>query len=194
MEKATILSILRTNKTVFSFKDILLSANESNPALLRRRISYYVKHNELYSIRRGLYAKDKDYNKLELAVKICTPSYVSFETVLVQAGVTFQYYKQIFVATYQTKEIVCDRQTFVFKKISNNILTNSSGVENKDNYWIATPERALLDTIYLNKDYHFDNLSLLNWESVFAMVPMYANKRMTKKVNEYYKNFTLSQK
>ena len=194
MEKATILSILRTNRTVFSFKDILLSSDESKPALLRRRLSYYIKHNELYSIRRGLYAKDRSYNTLELAVKIFTPSYVSFETVLAQAGVIFQYYKQIFVATYLTKEVMCDGQTFVFKKLGNSILTKDTGVENKENYWIATPERALLDTIYLNKDYHFDNLSLLNWDSIFAILPIYDNKRMIKKINEYYQNSKSSQK
>ncbi|MCX6706513.1 MAG: hypothetical protein NTV24_05470, partial [Candidatus Woesebacteria bacterium] len=75
-----------------------------------------------------------------------------------------------------------------------NILTNNTGVENKESCWIATPERALLDTVYLNKDYHFDNLSLLNWDSIFAILPMYDNKRMIKKINEYYQNFKSSQK
>ena len=67
MKKVDILNILKSNNTVFSFKEILLTSGESNPALLRRRIYYYIKNGQLYGIRRGLYAKDKNYNKLELA-------------------------------------------------------------------------------------------------------------------------------
>ena len=66
MEKADILNILRSNKTVFSFKDILLASQDKNPNLLSRRINYYVKKGELYSIRKGLYAKDKNYNEYEV--------------------------------------------------------------------------------------------------------------------------------
>lgn len=193
MEKADILSILKSNNTVFSFKEILLASGESNPALLRRRIYSYIKNGQLYGIRRGLYAKDKNYNKLELATKIFIPAYVSFETVLAEAGVTFQHYSQIFIASYQTKEIDCDGQIFSFKKLKTNILNNNSGIENKGFYSIASKERAFLDVVYLNKDYHFDNLSPLDWDRVFSILPMYENKRMTKKVNQYYKDFKSKQ-
>jgi hypothetical protein len=193
MEKADILSILKSNNTVFSFKEILLASGESNPALLRRRIYSYIKNGQLYGIRRGLYAKDKNYNKFELATKIFIPAYVSFETVLAEAGVIFQHYSQIFVASYQTKEIDCDGQIFSFKKLKTNILNNNSGIENKGFYSIASKERAFLDIVYLNKDYHFDNLSPLDWGKVFSILPMYENKRMTKKVNQYYKDFKSKQ-
>ena len=193
MEKADILNILKSNNTVFSFKEILLAFGESNPALLRRRIYSYIKNAHLYGIRRGLYAKDKNYNKLELATKIFIPAYVSFETVLAEAGITFQYYSQIFVASYQTKEIDCDGQIFSFKKLKTNILNNNSGIENKGFYSIASKERAFLDIVYLNKDYHFDNLSPLDWGKVFSILPLYENKRMTKKVNQYYKDFESKQ-
>ena len=193
MEKADILNILKSNNTVFSFKEILLAFGESNPALLRRRIYSYIKNAHLYGIRRGLYAKDKNYNKLELATKIFIPAYVSFETVLAEAGITFQYYSQIFVASYQTKEIDCDGQIFSFKKLKTNILNNNSGIENKGFYSIASKERAFLDIVYLNKDYHFDNLSPIDWDRVFSILPMYENKRMTKKVNQYHKDFKSKQ-
>jgi hypothetical protein len=193
MEKADILNILKSNNTVFSFKEILLASGESNPALLRRRIYSYIKNGQLYGIRRGLYAKDKNYDKLELATKIFIPAYVSFETVLAEAGVTFQHYSQIFVASYQTKEIDCDGQIFSFKKLKTNILNNNSGIENKGFYSIASKERAFLDIVYLNKDYHFDNLSPLDWDKVFSILPLYENKRMTKKVNQYYKDFKSKQ-
>lgn len=193
MEKADILNILKSNNTVFSFKEILLATGDSNPALLRRRMYSYIKNGQLYGIRRGLYAKDKNYNKFELATKIFIPAYVSFETVLAKAGIVFQHYSTIFVASYQTKEIDCDGQVFSFKKLKASVLNNNSGIENKDYYSIASKERAFLDVVYLNKDYHFDNLSPLDWDTVFSILPMYENKRMAKKVTEYYADFKSKQ-
>lgn len=184
------LSILRSNNSVFTFKEILLAAGEKNPLLLKRRLSYYIKKGDLYHIRRGLYAKDKNYDKLELATKILTPSYISFETVLGKAGITFQFYGKIFVATYQSKEITCDGQIFSFKTIKESILTNDAGIEKKENYSIASPERAWLDVIYLSKEYHFDNLSPLQWDRVYEILSIYGgNTRMEKKVKEYYEAY-----
>ena len=153
----------------------------------RKRVNYYVQSGNLYSVRRGIYAKDKNYNRFELATRIFTPAYISFETVLGSAGITFQYYSQIFVASYQTKEIIADQQKFVFKTLKDSLLTNSAGVENKETYAIASPERAFLDIIYLSKDYHFDNLSTINWDKVNELFPIYGkNKNMNDRVNEYY--------
>jgi len=189
MEKADILNILRANKTVFSFKEIFLASKEKNPALLRRRINYYIKQGELYPIRRGFYAKDKNYDKFELVTKIYTPASISFETVLAQAGIIFQFYGQIFAASYLTREITADGQVYSYKKIKDSILTNHLGIEAKENYFIASPERAFLDTIYLSRNYYFDNLSELNWDKVFETVSIYSNKRIEKKVKEYYNDF-----
>ncbi|MEK7506195.1 MAG: hypothetical protein AAB572_01160 [Patescibacteria group bacterium] len=188
MEKGDYIStILRSKQTVLSAKDIMLFWGEASSDAARVRINYYAKSGDLYRIRRGFYAKDKDYNKFELATKIFTPSYVSFETVLGQAGITFQHYNQIFVASYTKREITADGQTYSYKRIKDAILTNPAGIETKDNYSIATPERAFLDVVYLNKDYHFDNLSALNWDKVFEILPIYGgNKRMGKAVKKYH--------
>lgn len=191
MEKGDYIStILRSNKTVFSAKDIMLIWGDAVTNAVKVRINYYAKSKDLYRVRRGIYAKDKNYNKLELATKIFTPSYVSFETVLVKAGIVFQYYGQIFVASYLTREIVADNQTYSYKRIKDVILTNHAGIENQDNYSIASLERAFLDILYIYKDYHFDNLSPLNWEKVYEILPIYGgNKRMAKKVRQYHEAF-----
>ena len=189
MKKGDYIStILRSNKTVFSFKDIVLLWGDSGNAA-RVRVNYYIKNGDLYHIRQGIYAKDGNYDRLELAVKIYTPSYISFETVLARAGVIFQLYNQIFVASYLTREIIADSGTYSYRKIKDLILTNNASIEHKENYSIATPERAFLDVVYLNKDYYFDNLSELNWDKVFEILPIYTNKRMEKKVKKYYENF-----
>lgn len=187
MKKTLILDIYRLKNTVFTIKDIALIWGESNTGLVKTRIYRYVKAGKLYRIRKGIYAKNKNYDKLEMATRIFTPSYVSFETVLGQFGVTFQYYGQIFVASYLNREITCDGQAYSFRKIKNPILTNRTGVEAENNYYIASPERALLDVIYLRKDYHFDNLSNINWNKIYEILPIYNNKRMERKIKKYQK-------
>lgn len=188
MEKMNILDIIRSKSTVLSFKEILIASGETNPHLLKRRLHYYVKKGELYSIRRGLYAKDKNYDRFELATKIYKPSYVSFETILVQAGVVFQHYDTIFVASYKTKELACDRHWYSFRKIKDEILINPAGIENRGNYFAASKERAFLDTVYLYRDYHFDNLASLDVKKINVLLPIYNNKRMMIDVRRYLKH------
>ena len=184
--KKPISAILRSSRTVFTFKDISLMWRNTDKKAVIAGINYYVSTGQLYRIRRGIYAKDKDYDKTELACRIYTPAYVSFETVLTRAGINFQYYGQIFIASYLAREIVVDGQVYQYRKIKNTLLTDSAGVLNKDGIAIATTERAFLDTLYLNTDYHFDNLASLNWDKVFDMLPLYNNKRMTRKVQEFF--------
>lgn len=179
--------LLRSKTTVFSTKDVALLWGEKNETAARVRLNYYVKNGKLFRVHRGLYVKDKDYDKLELAVKIYTPSYISFETVLTRAGIVFQFYSQIFVASYVTREVVADNQTYSYRRIKGSILTNQKGVEIKDNYCVASPERAFLDVVYLNRGYYFDNLLSLDWNRVFEILPIYNNKNMEKQIKKHYK-------
>src|SRR3990167_5633187 len=110
-QKKPISQILRSEKTVFTFKDISMIWGNDNKRAIIAGVNYYVKIGQLYRIRRGIYAKDRNYNRLELATRIFTPSYVSFETVLVKAGINFQFYSQIFVASYLNREIMIGGQT-----------------------------------------------------------------------------------
>ena len=184
--KKPISAILRSSRTVFTFKDISMMWRNTDQKAVIAGINYYVSTGQLHRIRRGIYAKDKNYDKTELACRIYTPAYVSFETVLTRAGINFQYYGRIFIASYLAREIVVDGQVYQYRKIKNTLLTDSAGVLNKDGIAVATSERAFLDTLYLNTDYHFDNLASLNWDKVFEMLPLYDNKRMTRKVQKFF--------
>lgn len=186
MEKEYLLDLMRSKNTIFTTKDVSLLWGESDVNFVRKKLYRYIKAGKLYSVRKGIYAKDKNYEKYELATKIFIPSYVSFETVLVKAGVVFQFYGQIFVASYLTRELAIAGQAYVFKKIKDPILTNRTGIEVGGNYFIASPERAFLDVIYLNKEYYFDNLSSINWDKVAEILPIYGgNKRMELKIKKY---------
>ena len=187
IEKGFLKNILRSKQTVFTFKDLLLMWTGVDAKTARVRINYYVQRGELVPIRRGIYAKDTNYDRFELATKIYTPAYISFETILGNAGVTFQYYSQIFVASYQTKEIVADNQRIVFRTLKNTILTDSAGIDHKDFYDAASPERAFLDVVYLHKEYYFDQLSHLNWDKVYEILPIYGkNLKMRDRVSRYH--------
>ncbi len=165
----------------------MLLWGETSSGAARVRINYYAKNGDLFRVRRGIYVKDKNYNKLELATKIFSPCYIGFETVLGQNGVTFQHYSQIFIAATATREIAIDGQIFNFKRIKDAVLTNQAGVGNKEGYAIASLERAFLDIVYVNNEYHFDNLSVLRWDKVYEILPIYGgNKRMAGAIKKYF--------
>lgn len=190
MKKDYILILMRSKKTVFTFKDLILLWGETDVNFVKKKIYRYVKAEKMNSVRKGIYSKDKNYDKYELATRIYSPSYVSLETVLGATGITFQLYGQIFIMSYKTKEIECDGQKYSFKKLKDTILTNQAGIESRENYNIASPERAFLDVIYLYKNYYFDNLSALNWDKVFEILPIYGgNKRMAKTIEILYGAF-----
>jgi hypothetical protein len=192
-EKKPLSDILRSSNTVFTFKDISLIWGDTHQKASIAGINYYVKTKALYRIRRGVYAKDEHYNHFELATKIFSPAYISFETVLAKAGIIFQFYGQIFVASYLSRELLVDGQTYVYRKIQDCILTHHAGIEHEKNFTIASSERAFLDMVYLHKNYYFDNLSNLDWKKVFEVLPIYKNKRMEKQVQFYYEEYKKSE-
>ena len=166
---------------------------EDNENIIKNRLNKYVKSGKLFKVRRGLFAKDKNYNRYELATRINTPSYISFETVLGSSGMTFQYYGNIFVASYIKRNMEVDGQRIEFVRMKDYVLSNTLGIENSDGYARAIKERAYLDTIYRSKKYYIDNESPIDWEKVFEILPIYHNKRMEKTVKRYYDKFKKSQ-
>ena len=186
MNKTLQTTLIHQTQTVFSFTDLLLMWEGIDAATARKRVNYYVKTGGLYPIRRGLYGRDKGYDRYEMATKILTPAYISFESVLGNAGMVFQYSSQITVASYQTRDLIVDGNSVLFRTLKPAILTNTNGIIQREYYAIATPERALLDTIYLNPDYYFDQLSLIDWQKVLELLPVYnPSKRMVTRVEGY---------
>lgn len=181
--------ILRSQKTVFSTKDIALLWGERVSVSVRVRLSDYVKNKKLIRVRQGIYVKDNNYDRQELATRIYTPAYISFETILTRTGINFQYYGNIFVASYVTREIEIDGQKINFVRMKDYVLSNTIGIEEQDNVARATKERAFLDRVYISKDYHFDHLNVLDWDKVFEILPIYRNEKMNKKVEEYYQSY-----
>lgn len=181
--------IYQISKTVLTNKDLSLIWEETNSDNLKSKISYYVKQKTLIRLTRGVFAKDKNYNAKELATSIYTPSYISFETALREAGIIFQHYDTIFVAAHWPVTKKIDKHSFTFRKLKDNVLYSSLGVKNENNYSMATPERAFLDTIYLFPEYHFDDLKPIDWERCAEIVKIYDNKQLVKRLKKYQKQY-----
>lgn len=178
MDKTDILKVYDSPQTIFTPKDIALLINASTEESLRQKIKYFLKTNKLIKIRRGFYAKNENYDVYELAGRIYTPSYVSFETVLASEGIIFQYVRGITLASYLSREIKVSNNIIHYRRLKEEILTSRKGLVLKDGYYVASKERAYMDMVYMNPTYHFDNLRSIDWDKCEALLPIYNNKAL----------------
>lgn len=188
MNNDIILTLYSQPQTVFTLDEISLFFPKVSYGDLRSRIRYFTNAGKLKRVHQGIYAKN-EYNPLELANKLYKPSYISLETVLGKGNVVFQYYETIFAVSYLTRTVVVKDITIQYRQINRNVLTNTEGIEQKQEYFIATLERAFLDAVFIYKNYYFDNLGSLDWEKVHKLKKIYKSKVFEKRVEEYYKHY-----
>lgn len=189
MLKNPIAQLYKLPKTVFTTQDLILAWQENNLDNIKSKTNYYVAKGDLIRLRNGVFACDENYDRKELATSLYKPSYISFETVLREAGFIFQHYETIFVASRFSFEREVDQNKFVFRKLKDEVLFNSQGIINRDNFAIATPERAFLDMLYLFPEYHFDNLASIDWKQCQSLVKIYNNQSLVNRFNQYKKEY-----
>ena len=183
-----VLAVYKENRTVFRLNDIALLVGESNFQSLNKKLNYYVRTGKLENPRKGIYAKP-DFNPEELACSIYTPSYISLDYVLQKSGIIFQYDSRISAISYLSRSVEVTGRIYLFRKIKGEILVNTAGINRKENHInIASPERAFLDLIYLDKDYYFDNLNPLSKQLVQELLPIYGSKALSERVNKLLAN------
>jgi hypothetical protein len=188
MENNIVLTVYKHNRTVFRLNDIALLTGEMNFQSLNKKLNYHVRTGKLQNPRKGLYAKP-GYSREELACTVYTPSYISLEYVLQRTGIVFQYDTHITSASYLSRTIEVDDRGYRFRKIKGSILVNTMGITNLQNgVNMASAERALLDLLYLDKEYCFDNLSPLDRERVYQLLPLYQSKTLSQRVAKLLKN------
>lgn len=178
----------KSNQTVFTAREIALLLGETDTNIVKSKINYYVKKGEIIALRRGVYVKDAKYNEYELANKIYSPSYISFDTVLSSAGTIFQYDSRIYLASYLAREIKVNEVDIVYRKIKDEILLSPNGVIYKEGVAWATLERAFLDTIYLDGNRYFDNLDSIDFKKAEEILPIYNSKILKLRFKKYVKN------
>ena len=178
-----------TTKTVFTTKDFNKFWKYDNYASLIQRLGYLTKTEKLEKIKKGLYSiAGREVNEFELANKLRTPSYVSFETVLYKEGIIFQWNEKINLAGKESIELEVMDWKVVFRQVKDAILLNKKGIRKEHNYYIASPERAVLDMLYINPKFTFDNLRPLDFSEVERLVDIYGRQSM-EDVMEELKNY-----
>ncbi|SEN47785.1 hypothetical protein SAMN05216436_1176 [bacterium A37T11] len=175
--------IYGSEKSIFTLTDVAMLAGEADFGSLNKKLNYYVHQGKLQNPVRGIYAKS-GYKATELCCRLYTPSYISLEYVLQQAGIIFQYDERITAISYLSRNLEIAGQTYKYRKIKGEILICTQGIQQINQVNIATPERAFLDLMYLNSHYYFDNISPLNKELVEQLLEIYQNKRLSHRVHK----------
>jgi hypothetical protein len=183
-EKDLILAVYRESRSVFRLNDIAMLMGVSDFKSLNKRLNYYVRARKLNNPRKGIYTKP-GYDPEEMACSVFTPSYISLQYVLQKAGIVFQYDSRITSVSYLSRIIEIENREFIYRKIKGSSLVNTAGIIRQKNHInIASPERAFVDFLYLEKEFHFDNLNPLNKEIVYELLTIYKSKALIKYVKK----------
>jgi len=151
--------IYKSKQTVFDLKDLSFLLDENNYDRLKSKVAYYIKQWYLNRIRKWIFVKDT-FEVKELACKIYTPSYISFETILQENSIIFQYDSTLYLASYLNRYIEISYKDKIIKiqyrKIKDELLYDQNWIEKKEFYSQATGNRAIQDMKYLKPDFYFD--------------------------------------
>ncbi|MBU2543668.1 type IV toxin-antitoxin system AbiEi family antitoxin domain-containing protein [Patescibacteria group bacterium] len=179
--------LYQSGQSVITTNELGMIWQLNDRAVLRNKIYYWVKTGKLHRLQRGVYALRVNYNQLELAGKVLSPSYVSLSTVLQQEGVVFQYDETITSIANLSREFEVAGVKLSYRKIQDKVLFNDLGLERKNSYTIASKERALLDMMYLAPGFYADNLAKIDWEQLLILVEIYDQRRLKSEVHKLYK-------
>jgi predicted transcriptional regulator of viral defense system len=141
------------NQLYFGYEDIA-RALKISPASARVSASRYVRLGLLMRLKRNIYVPKERWQttsreeRFTLANLGQTPSYISLMTALDYHEITTQVQRGIIesVAVKRTKEISLNGNVFRYTKVSR---ASYFGFIRQQQFFIATPEKALLDAIYL---------------------------------------------
>lgn len=139
------------------FETGLLLAGDVDPDHIRRQLSRWVKAGRVYQLRRGLYALAPPFRKARphpflVANRMAPPSYVSLQSALAFYGLIPDV---VPVTTSATTTRPGRWETplgvFAFRHIHTDLFTGyrMTDLGGGQQAFIATPEKALLDLIYL---------------------------------------------
>ncbi len=139
------------------FEAGLLVAGESEPADLRRQLSRWTRAGKLYQLRRGLYAFAPPFHKMKphpfvVANRLVRSSYVTSLSALAFYGMIPEHVSTITsVTTLRPGQWKTPLGIFQFQHIRSALFF---GYHRRDlgggqQAFVATPEKALLDLIYL---------------------------------------------
>lgn len=182
------------------FETGLLLAGEVKPQDVRRQLTRWTKTGRLYQLRRGVYALAPPYNKTKphpflIANQLVRPSYVTAQAALAYYGMIPEYVPVVTsVTTARPGRWETPLGIFEYRHLQNALWRGFRQVEVSSGHkaFIASPEKALLDLIYLDpggdtraylEELRLQNLEQMDWQALerLALTPKLrrAVKRLT---------------
>lgn len=177
----------KTESNIFTTSDLMVLWGVSDRRDVIESVKDYIRRERIFSIRKGIYALNKEYDVKELAQKLISPSYISYYTALAMHGIIFQKYAEIHSFAIYSKTILLEDQKFIYHKMSEKILYIQEGIVNENHYTVASSERAICDSLYLNKTLAFDNLRNIDVDKLKRISLIYENKRLEANIKKLVK-------
>ena len=138
------------------FESSLLLAGNINPQIVRLQLTRWVNSGRIYQLRRGLYAIAPPYQKIQphpflVANRLQRASYVSLQSALAFFGLIPEIVNIIeSVTAGRPERLGTPLGVFEFRHIKPNLLFGYQMTDlGGQNALLATPEKALLDLVYL---------------------------------------------
>jgi hypothetical protein len=161
--------LIKIDHKIYHTNDLAILWGITNKNTLYTAIKRYVQKGVLIPIYKGLYSTVplSQLNPLELGRAIIHRyTYLSTESVLVQAGVLTQAtYMYTFVSSLP-KKVKVGSVAFLFRRLKDEYLYHPAGILYQNGIFIATAERAAADLHYFNPKYYFDLPERIDWERV----------------------------
>ena len=177
------------------FESSLLLAGKVDPANIQLQLARWTKSGRVYQLRRGLYAFAPPYQKVKphpfvIANRMCRASYVSCQSALAFYGLIPEYVPATTsVTTHRPGRWETPLGVFDFRHIQFNLLRGYRMIDlgNEQRAFIATPEKALLDLIYLQpksdslaymRELRLQNLERLNLDGLRGQVEVFNTPKL----------------
>lgn len=174
-----------TSRTVFSSQDIqaLWNISSHNTKIILKRM---LQNDLLIKLAKGYYALSVDFNIYELANLIISPSYISLDSALLYHGVSFQTNSRVISAALLNYKRQIKNTIFEYHAMKESLFFNLAGINYNQNFSMAVPERAILDTFYFGFLPNLDNFEKINRSYLKELAQFYP-KTIQKKVTDLIK-------
>ena len=147
MSSNTITKLLNADSPFFSVSSLQALLNLTRESA-RTTASRLLKSGILVRIQRDLYTlANRKYSVFSLANAIYQPSVISLETALNYWGIIVQVPQTIYSTAIGSRQCVVDNTQFVYRSLNPDLFR--FGQAKVEDFFIAEPEKALLDTLYM---------------------------------------------
>ncbi|HEY76400.1 MAG TPA: hypothetical protein G4O00_09500 [Thermoflexia bacterium] len=179
------------------FETSLLLAGGVDPRHVRRQLSRWVRAGRLYQLRRGLYALAPPYQKVKphpflIANHLTRGSYVSLQSALAHYGLIPEHVPTVTsVTTARPGRWETSLGVFEFRHLKPALFFGYRRLDLGEGQagFVATPEKALLDLIYLTpggdtpeylRELRLQNLDRLDLDALRRMAVRFDRPKMTR--------------